>query len=115
MLSKLLKKENMKIGKIIINNSQVSYADKIVNVLYNDSIDIDIEMFNQLKAHFLAMNNEKLLLVKKQISEIEEAEFEVLQDSKKIDLKNFIFDTGISIANNLSSSIIFEATKYLLF
>ena len=101
----------MKINQINISG-QTIIAEKIDKISYNDTIGLNKEDFDRLKEELLKIKSSEFKEVMLMLHNIKEDKSRSTTGKER--LKKFLVENGVAMANNISSSIIFEVLKILI-
>jgi len=100
----------METGDIHISGGQVSFADRIDKVEYNDRLGLSEEDLEEFKAAVKALSAEKQAVLNGQCGQFENAETQEKRASIGKKIKDFLVDNGIAVGRALTV----EAIKMIL-
>jgi len=97
----------------IKNFGQINIADKINKVVFNENLDISKEDLDQLKEGIKNLPQDKQANLKGMFGEL--IECDVLEKREPIiqNIRNFLYDNGVPIAQSLTAAGIFELIRLL--
>jgi hypothetical protein len=101
----------MKINKININDGNVTFADKIDKIVYNENLGISKDEFSEFISAIQGLAAEKQSLLEKNFRQIPKAGTEEEKKSIAERIKIFLIDNGTPVARSLTASTIFELAK----
>lgn len=101
----------MKINKINIHGGNVTFADKINKLVYNQNFGISENQFSELINALKELPAEKQSIIEKDFEELAGAQTEEQKKSIGERIKSFLIDNAIPVAHSLTASIIFELAK----
>lgn len=94
------------------------YFERVRNAPYTDSFDINgfrkSKEYLRLKEELFSLSQEDLKNLKAEIRVIETSDTTEEKISRMESVKNFLHEAGVSIANSVSASIIFEMIKHIM-
>jgi type IV secretory pathway VirB4 component len=101
----------MEIKNLHINAKNVTFADKIGKVVYNQNLGITKEQFSELIGAIKKLPTDKQTMIEKHFEEAAKAKNEEEKKSICERIKRFLVDNGIPVAQSFTGSAILELAK----
>ena len=105
------REETMKIDKVDVYGGNVTFAEKIGKIVYNQGLGITKEQFSELIAGIKGLAAEKQRVIENDLRNIPKAATQEEKLSIAERIKTFLIANSVPVAHSLTATAIFELAR----